>query len=183
MSNEEHNEEQFEGTSTVLVHIEDAADTIGSVIEKYSNGEITQEEMVNQANAALPKLEDVGYSYEEDSDVAYINTKPVPENALASVYFYRDESDTLKMTVRLHQYGDNEKVTDADGTVGIEEMAAFEILRLVNMEHQSILEKVMMAQMFSGILEQAEAEGDEDDPLAAIEDESTKDQVRKMMKH
>lgn len=181
MSNEEQQSET--NTSTVLVHVEDAADTIGDVIQKYSDGDISQEEMVEKANAALPKLEDVGYRYEEDSEVAYINTKPVPENALASVYFYRDENDTLKMTVRLHQYGDNEKVTDDNGTVDIEEMAAFEILRLVNMEHQSILEKVMMARMFSGLLEEAVSEDGEDDPLTSIEDEDTKSQVRKMMKH
>ncbi len=169
-------------TSTVLVHLEGTADTIGEVVEQYQNGEISQEEMVAKANEAAPKLANVGCEFIEDSEAAYVNTKPIPENVESAVYFYRDENDTLKMTVRLPQYGDNEQVSDDQGQATIGEMAAFDLLRLVNMEHQSILEKVMMAQMFAGLLGEG-GDDDEDDPLSSIEDEETKDQVRKMMKH
>lgn len=180
MSNEESNEAQ---TSTVLVHLEDAADTIGTVLQQYVDGEIDQSEMVSKANEAAPKLESVGCEFIEDSEAAYVNTKPVPENAESAVYFYRDENDTLKMTVRLLNYGDNEQVSDEEGYATIGEMAAFDVLRLVAMEHQSILEKVMMAQMFAGMLGGEEGDGEGDDPLASIEDPETREQVRKMTKH
>lgn len=170
-------------TSTVLVHLEDTAETVGEVMQQYVNGEIDQEEMVAKANEAAPKLESVGCEFIEDSEAAYVNTKPVPENAESAVYFYRDENDTLKMTVRLLNYGDNEQVSDDKGSASIGEMAAFDVLRLVAMEHQVILEKVMMAQMFAGMLDKGEGDEDEDDPLASIEDPETREQVRKMTKH
>lgn len=184
MSNEDRSEAPV---TTVLVHLEDAATKLEPVIQQFVDGEIDKEVLAEKANEAAPRLNNVGCEYNTDSDVAYVNTQPVPKNAESAVYFWRDENDTLKMTVRLFRYGDNETLdSSSDDYATLCEAAAFDILRLINMEHQSVLEKVMVAQMMEGMEhlfnggEESEAD---DDPLNTIEDEEVKDQIRKMSKH
>lgn len=176
MSNEDHNQQ-----SSVLVHLENAADKMNQAFVDYRNEKIDQEELQQRLQEASPTLVNIGC----DVESTRVNTKPVPENAESIVYFYRDDDGTLKMTVRIPRFGDNEELDD-DATAPIGEMAGFAVLQLVLLEHQSIIEKAVLSAL---VAEMQEGNGnplnpaDPDDPLSTIEDEETREQVRKFMKH
>lgn len=171
-------------TSTVLVHVEDAAENIRGALQRYQNSEITAEQLDQEINEYMPKLDDVGVTLDEETDKMYVNTKPVPKNAEAAMYFHYDDDNVLRTTIRFLNFGDNEHV-DNEHNMPITEMAAVDVMRLIAMEHQSVLNTVFMRSMMDSVSDDDDEHKhlESDDPLAAIEDPATREQVRKFTKH
>jgi hypothetical protein len=166
--------------TTVLVHLENAAEKIGRLLESFQNGDIEGEELQKKINEASPKLPDVGLEVNESGSL--LNTKPVPDNPESVVYFYSDDDGTLKATVRIPAYDDNTQLDDdSEATAG--QLAACEVLHLVHMEHQKVLHQISLQMAMQQMESSSGEEGDDDDMLSAIEDEDTREQVRKMTKH
>jgi len=180
MSEQNEQQEEQQNMTTILVHLDNAADKIGHALKEFTEGRESAQAVEDAINEASPNMESVGVKLNDDSTT--VNQKPVPENPQGVVYFYTDDDGTLRATVRLPRHDDNETLKDAE-TAYIGELAACEVVRLVNMEHQRVIEQValsMAAQQVGGFGDES---GDEDDPLSTIEDDDTREQVRRVMKH
>lgn len=171
-------------TATVLVHLENSAEKIGNALQEYYDNKIPHDELNERINAASPKLEDVGVHVDATSETSTVNNKPVPENPRGVVYFYTADDGTLKATVRLPHYGDNATI-DGNAEADVAELAALEVVRSINIEHQQIIECIVlgmaMEQWQAAQSEEGVVSGDDSDPLSSIEDEDTREQVRKAM--
>lgn len=170
--------------STRLVHVKDAADNLKPVLEAYMRGDISYEEFYQKWEEVIPNMGDVGTTINDEQTQITVNTKPVPKNAGAVVYFYLDNDGVLQMTLRLPRFGDNTEFSDeSEDRANLDEAAGIDLLRLIQSEHADIVKSVIMQHVLTGSVGGSDphevSEGD--DPLEGINDESVKKQIRKFM--